>query len=243
VRCPAGAQQECFFQKHSWAGLEEAVRRVDIGGDEGLAIADLRGLIALVQASVLEIHPWGSTLDALEAPDRVTFDLDPADDVGFPAVVAAALEVRERLRAMRLDSFVKTTGGKGLHVVVPLAPKAGWDAIKAFAESLSTGMARDAPERYTANLAKRARTGRIFVDYLRNGRGATAVAAYSTRARPGAPVSVPVGWDELATLQAGSHYRVENLLGRLDHLGRDPWEELMRSRQTLPSPQGRARRR
>jgi bifunctional non-homologous end joining protein LigD len=240
-----GIQEECFFQKHAWAGLDtDLVHPVRMGEDEGLAISDLRGLLALVQASVLEIHPWGATTSDPEHPDRITFDLDPDEKVSFQTVIASAQEVRERLARMGLESFAKTTGGKGLHVVVPLAPKADWEEVKAFAEGFATDIAREHPERYTANMAKRARTGRIFLDYLRNTRGATAIGAYSTRARPGAPVSTPVGWDELSMLQTGNQYRVENLLNRLDHLPRDPWEALLACRQTLPkAPTGRARRR
>jgi len=236
VRCPGGYGKECFFQKHAWAGLDTSlVRRVRMGEDEGLAIADLAGLLALVQAGVLEIHPWGSTTADPEKPDRITFDLDPDESVPFQTVVASALEVRERLAAAKLESFVKTTGGKGLHVVVPLTPKAGWDEVKGFTEAFATRLAVEFPDRYTANMAKKARTGRIFVDYLRNGRGATAIAAYSTRARAGAPVATPVTWDELPSLRAGNQYRVDNLLSRLDHLSRDPWADLARTKQTLPS--------
>ena len=211
-----------------------------MGEDEGLAIADLSGLLSLVQAGVLEIHPWGATLADPEKPDRITFDLDPDESVPFGTVVASAIEVREKLASLGLESFVKTTGGKGLHVVVPLAPAAGWDEVKSFAEAFATGLARDFPDRYTANMAKRARSGRIFLDYLRNTRGATAIAAYSTRARAGAPVSVPVTWEELPSLRAGSQYRVDNLLGRLGYLPQDPWDAIFRNRQMLPQPFGNA---
>jgi bifunctional non-homologous end joining protein LigD len=193
LRCPSGSQKECFFQKHGWAGLDEGlVQRVRVGDDEALAIRDLRGLLALVQAGVLEVHPWGSTLTSVEKPDRITFDLDPGDGVGWEDVVQGAQDVRERLRAMGLESFVKTTGGKGLHVMLPIKPSIDWNAAKCFAQTIALAMAKDSPDRYTATLAKTARMGRIFIDYLRNGRGATAVAAYSTRARSGAPVSTPV---------------------------------------------------
>ena len=236
VRCPAGYTKECFFQKHAWAGLKtDRVRPVRMGEDEGLAIADLDGLLALVQASVLEIHPWGATVKDPERPDRMTFDLDPDEKVSFSSVIASAQELQKRLAELHLESFVKTTGGKGLHVVVPLTPKADWDEVKAFSEAFATRLASDYPDRYTANMAKRARTGRIFVDYLRNTRGATAIGAYSTRARAGAPVSTPLSWDELPTLPAGNQYRVDNLLGRLDHLKRDPWEAMAETQQTLPA--------
>ena len=241
VRCPSGIESECFFQKHAWNGMSKAIRRRTIGDEEILFIEDLEGLMALVQSSCLEIHPWGSTLGAVEKPDRITMDLDPAEDVPWTALIEGALEVRERLNAVGLESFVKTTGGKGLHVVVPLAPKAGWEEVKAFAESIAEAMAKDGPERFIATMSKRARTGRIFVDYLRNGRGATAVAAYSTRARPGAAVSTPLAWNELSPSIRPSHFTVENLPTRLRHVGLDPWADLDRVKQVVPGAR-RARR-
>ena len=235
VRCPSGTGTSCFFQKHAWQGMTKTIGRKTVRGEEILFIEDLEGLIALVQSGVLEIHPWGATVDSIEKPDRIIMDLDPAEDVPWTSLIEAAREVRERLRSAGLESFVKTTGGKGLHVVAPLKPKSGWDAVKDFAQELAAGMAKDSPERFVATMSKQARTGRIFVDYLRNGRGATAVAAYSTRARAGAPVSVPIEWSELPTLRSGGQFRVATLPGRLRHLGRDPWEELWSSRQTLPA--------
>jgi bifunctional non-homologous end joining protein LigD len=233
VRCPSGVGQACFFQKHAWTGMSRAVRQRTVGGEEVLFIEDLEGLLALVQAGCLEIHPWGSRLSALEKPDRLTIDLDPADDVPWTALIDGAVEVRERVKAVGLESFVKTTGGKGLHVVVPLTPRAGWEQVKGFAQGLAEVMARDSPDRFVATMAKRARTGRIFVDYLRNGRGATAVAAYSTRARPGAPVSTPVAWDELSPSIRPDHFTVENLPTRLRHLRADPWPDLHELKQVL----------
>jgi bifunctional non-homologous end joining protein LigD len=192
---------------------------------------------------VLEIHPWGSTLKDLERPDRITFDLDPGEDVAWDALTVAAREVRERLGALGLESFLKTTGGKGLHVVAPLTPHASWEEVKAFAQSIAEAMTHDSPARYTDTLSKRARTGRIFVDYLRNGRGATAVGAYSTRARPGAPVSTPLAWPELDAQRSANAFRVDNLLARLDHLKHDPWTKIGSLAQTLPKPARGARRR
>jgi bifunctional non-homologous end joining protein LigD len=242
VRCPSGVASECFFQKHAWNGMSSAIRRKRIMDDEVLYIENLEGLMALVQASCLEIHPWGSMLTAVEKPDRITIDLDPAEDVPWTALIEGAFEVRERLKAMNLESFVKTTGGKGLHVVVPLTPSVSWDEVKAFAQALAEAMAKDSPDRYLATMSKRARTGRIFIDYLRNGRGATAVAAYSTRARSGAPVSTPIAWDELVPSIRPDHFTVENLPTRLRHLGTDPWADLTRTKQVLSkSPKGRRR--
>ena len=198
-RCPEGIAAQCFFQKHPWSGMGKAVRAVSVPNESepAVAIDDLAGLLELVQASVLEIHPWGARTGAPDRPDRAIIDLDPNEDVPWERVVEAALEARQRLHNLGLQSFVKTTGGKGLHVVVPLAPTADWATVKAFTQALAEKMAADTPDRYTANMSKRARQGRIYIDYLRNTMGATAVGAYSTRARPGAAVSTPLAWDEL----------------------------------------------
>nr|WP_084731289.1 DNA ligase D [Microvirga vignae] len=247
VRCPSGTDKACFFQKHSWNAMSSLVHCQSVAGDEVLFVEDLDGLLALVQSGVLEIHPWGSTLRDIERPDRITMDLDPAEDVPWSVLIEAAFEVRERLRHVRLESFVKTTGGKGLHVVTPLKPKAGWDETKAFAQSLAEDMAGDSPDRYVATMAKRARKGRIFIDYLRNGRGATAVAAYSTRARSGASVSTPLAWDELSASIRPNHFTVDNLPTRLAHMKTDPWADLGRADlgradQVLPESQKLRRR-
>jgi bifunctional non-homologous end joining protein LigD len=162
-------------------------------------------------------------------------DLDPGEGVDWPGVIAAAREVRERLAAAGLESFVKTTGGKGLHVVVPLTPKAGWDEAKGFARDLAERMEADSPGRYISKATKKARNGLIYIDYLRNGRGATAIAAYSTRARPGAPVSVPLAWDELSPAIKPNHFNVGNLPARLERMRNDPWAEVLKIKQHLPS--------
>jgi bifunctional non-homologous end joining protein LigD len=235
VKCPDGAGEKCFYAKHAWKGADKSLKLVDVGdGEPMVAISDLRGLMALVQSSVLEIHPWGSKIKNLELPDRLTFDLDPGEGVEWASVVAGAEEIRERLERLKLESFVKTTGGKGLHVVVPLKPKAGWEAAKNFCQSLAEAMAYDSPEKYVSVMTKSKRRGRIFVDYLRNGRGATAVAAYATRAREGAPVSTPLTWDELTTGIRANHFTVENLRQRLDFVKRDPWDGFLKTSQTLP---------
>jgi bifunctional non-homologous end joining protein LigD len=235
LRCPSGTSQKCFFAKHPWAGLTEAVQRVDIGEDEPmLAINGLAGLIDLVQAGVAEIHPWGSGADRLDHPDRLIFDLDPGEDAPWSAVIEAAQDVRDRLGALGLTSFVKTTGGKGLHVVVPVEPSAGWDRAKAYTMSFAETMARERPDRYVAIMSKRARRGRIFVDYLRNDRGSTAVAAYSTRALPQASVSTPLDWDELSEGLRSDHFTVANIRHRLGFLRHDPWQDFFKLRQRVP---------
>jgi len=234
VRCPNGVAADCFFAKHAWAGLSDVVRRVPIGNKEpALAIENVEGLLSLVQGNVLEIHPWGSNLSDLERPDRLIFDLDPGEEVAWRAVIEAALEVRERLgSAFKLESFVKTTGGKGLHVVVPLLPSMDWECAKALCKGVAEAMAADSPHRYVAHMSKRARSGKVFIDYLRNDRGATAVAAYSTRARPGAAISTPLDWNELTEAIKSDHYRLSNIGRRLANLRRDPWEGFFEIRQT-----------
>ncbi len=235
VRCPSGIGGQHFYAKHPWHGLDPAVRRVDVGEKEPmLVVENLTGLLSLVQASVAEIHPWGSKADDLDRPDRLIFDLDPDEDLPWSAVIAAAREVRERLAEMKLASFVKTSGGKGLHVVVPIVPSVDWDAAKDFTGALATAMAKDAPDRYVATMSKRARKGRVFVDFFRNGRGATAVGAYSTRALPDATISTPLDWSELSESVRADHFRIDNLRQRLAVLKQDPWAEMFTLKQRLP---------
>jgi len=235
VRCPEGQGKECFYQKHATSAVPDVVGRVEIptGAGTYTYVEDLPGLVAMVQMGVLEIHPWGSTVDKLETPDRITFDFDP--DIGLPweRVTAAAIDMREALLGIGLQSFAKTTGGKGLHVVVPLAPKLGWDDVKAFTKWVADRFVAEYPERFTANMAKRARTGRIFIDYLRNGRGATAIGAYSARSRPGAPVSVPLSWEEIEAGVTPDGFTVATVPERLAKLSSDPWAEMAKLRQTI----------
>jgi bifunctional non-homologous end joining protein LigD len=198
-----------------------------------MVIDGLAGLLNMVQAGVVEIHPWGSRVGKLEQPDRLIFDLDPGEDVAWDAIVLGAREVRERLQQIGLESFVKTSGGKGLHVVVPTVPSLDWDAAKAFTGSVAEAMSRDDPGRYVATMSKRARRGRILIDYFRNGRGATAVAAYSTRARKEASVSTPLTWDELSQGMRADHFRVDNLRQRLRFLASDPWQGFFELRQQV----------
>lgn len=237
LRCPDGVSGECFFQRHIAAGIDAAhlIEIPDGAGRKLLAIANFDGLLALVQAGVLEIHAWGAKTDDLDTCDRIVFDLDPGPDVEWRSVIAAAREIRERLEAHRLESFVKTSGGKGLHVMLPVEG-AGWDAAKDFAHEIALGMAGDKPGLFTASMAKSKRTGRIFVDYLRNTRGASSVAAFSTRARAGAPVSAPLSWDELAPQRTADSITVASMPRRLSRLHSDPWADLPRTRQRLPAP-------
>ncbi|MFC3169080.1 DNA ligase D [Paracoccus fontiphilus] len=228
LRCPGGINGQKFFQKHAWNGISKHISQVKDPGKKAeeamVAINDLDGLMALVQSAALEIHPWGSTVADWDHPDTITMDLDPGEGVAWEAVVAGAHEVRQRLADAGLEAFVKTSGGKGLHVVAPLKPKADWPAVKAFTKALAGAMAADDPEAYVATITKSRRKGRILIDYLRNQRGMTAVAAYSTRARPGAAVSMPVAWEELDQI-GPAYFTVLNTPGRLAALDRDPWED------------------
>jgi len=234
LRCPEGAAGQCFFQKHATMGVAtEHLRLVPEKGDKIISIDDLSGLIALVQAGVLEIHTRGTTVDDRERGDRLVFDLDPGPGTGWKDVVAAAREVRERLERVKLKSFLKTTGGKGLHVVVPIKPEP-WETIKTFCHAVAESLAQDAPDRYVATATKSKRNKKIFIDYLRNSREATAVAPYSTRARPGAPVSTPVDWSELGSLKGANQFTVRNLPARLARLRKDPWTNIGRLSQALP---------
>ena len=234
VRCPEGAEGQCFFQKHARAGIPtEFLSTVQEKGEKIIALDHLDGLIALVQGGVLEVHARGSAVDDRERAERLVFDLDPGPGTDFKDVVEAAREVRKRLRRVKLTSFVKTTGGKGLHVVVPIRP-APWDIAKKFTQTVAASMAKDEPHRYTANPIKARRHGRVFIDYLRNSREATAIVPYSTRARAGAPVAVPLTWDELSSLRSANQYTVKNLAQRLSKLSGDPWAGMARSRQALP---------
>ncbi|HWH23009.1 MAG TPA: non-homologous end-joining DNA ligase [Allosphingosinicella sp.] len=239
VRCPTGQEKKCFYQRHAGSGVPDQLRRVTVPGfaDPYLYIDDLPGLIAMVQMGVLEMHPWAVTVEQPARPDRIIFDLDPDEGLGFAAVVEAALQVRERLERLGLVSFVKTTGGKGLHVVAPVEPVTEWRAAKAFAKSLSAEMAADAPERYLTRISKAERTGRIFIDYLRNDPTSTAVAPYSTRSRPGAPVAMPLRWDEVGPKLDPTKFSLKTVPGLLAAQPAHPWAEMLRVRQRLPEAQ------
>lgn len=247
LRCPTGTTGQQFFQKHAWKGLNRHVTPVkdpkDPAGEPLISISDLDGMMGLVQSAVLEIHPWGSMISDWERPDRIIMDLDPGEGVAWEAIIAAAEEMRRRLEDAGLAPFVKTSGGKGLHVVAPLTPKASWPEVKAFTKALADEMASDSPRSYVATISKAKRKGKILVDYLRNQRGMTAVAPYSTRARPGAPVSMPLQWDELGPAIGPAHFTLENTPIRLSALKRDPWADFKKAAVPLPRARGRAGKR
>jgi len=232
VRCPAGTKGECFFQKHIAANVKDSPLRhpVDAKEHDVIAVEKRDDLIALVQSGALEIHTRGSRVDALELCDRIVFDLDPGEGVGWPDIVAAAREIRDRLAELKLKSFAKLSGGKGIHVVLPIAG-ADWDTTKAFTQRIALAMAADSPQRYVGKMTKSLRKGRIFIDYLRNTREATSVAPYSTRARPGAAVSAPLSWEQLGRTKAANEFTVLNLK---KHFRADPWADIGKVRQKLP---------
>ncbi|WP_028081052.1 DNA ligase D [Solimonas soli] len=235
LRCPDGVGGECFFQKHLTPGFRDAVHAAHAKAkrDPYVYIEDLDGLLALVQMNVVEIHAWGAPLADPDTPDRIVFDLDPAPDVPWSAVKAAAQAVRERLAALKLASFLRASGGKGLHVVVPLSGRDGWDAVKSFAHAVASSLAQEEPQRYLDVASKTRRRGRIFIDYLRNARGATSIASYSLRARPGAPIAVPLAWDELGRLKSAAQYHFGNIRERIARHP-DPWRGIDEVEQALP---------
>ncbi|HEY4294769.1 DNA ligase D [Luteibacter sp.] len=237
IRCPGGIGAQCFFQKHVMAGLEHVgtAKLKEETGAQAVYLypRDEAGLIELVQFGAVEFHPWGSHVDTPDVADRVVFDLDPGEDVEWPRVVAAARMVRGLLDELGLASFVRTTGGKGLHVVVPLNPGADWDTVKSFARGFAEAMAAMHPLEFVSTATKRFRRGKIYVDYLRNGRGATAVASYSLRSRPGAPVAVPLRWEELGKIKSGSAFDLRSVPKRLARLKKDPWEGIGKVKQDL----------
>lgn len=244
VRCPGGQGKPCFFQKHAKEGLPEAIyshAEGEAGAEHFVYVRDAAGLVALVQVGVLEIHVWGSTVERLEYPDRLVFDLDPDPELGWAPLVEAALDVREELESAGLRSFVKTTGGKGLHVTAPLTGQSAWNEAKAFSRAVADRLVKKRPSRYVATMAKEKREGKIFIDYLRNARGATAIAPYSTRARPGAPVATPVAWQELER-DLRAEFSLGEVLARLSSERRDPWADFFEVEQSISEGGTRGRR-
>jgi bifunctional non-homologous end joining protein LigD len=227
VRCPEGIGGACFFMKHSQVWAPSGLRRVRIREKtkvgEYLIADDIDGVVGLAQMGVLEIHTWNSTFDTLECPNRIVFDLDPGRDVGWPRVVAAARMFRRLLESLELESWVKTTGGRGLHVVVPLVPHADWSDCLEFSRALSERVVDAHPAEYTIDFGKAGRENKILLDYLRNNRTNTSIAAYSTRARPGAPVSVPISWEELRPRLKPESFSVKTVPTRVRRRRADPW--------------------
>jgi bifunctional non-homologous end joining protein LigD len=237
VRCPEGTEKECFFQRHIARGqlphLYDTGIKVKGRNESYLMIKDVKGLITLIQWGVIELHPWGCLEDKPELPDRIIFDLDPDPSLPFTQVIEGAKEIRERMQEFGLESFVKTTGGKGLHVVIPIARALEWAPIKAFARAIADSMQHDNPKRYIAKSSKVGREGKIFVDYLRNDLTSTAVAAFSARAREGAPVAMPLAWEELKASLQPKTFNIETVPERLQKRKFDPWADFFTCKQKL----------
>ncbi|KAB7762481.1 DNA ligase D [Xanthomonas maliensis] len=238
LRCPDGVAGACFFQKHQGRQLGAHVKSLPLrqksGTEDYLYVEDVAGLLELVQMNTLELHPWGARVDDPEHPDRLVFDLDPGEGVTWNAVVAAAREIRSKLRAVGLESAVRLSGGKGLHVVVPIVPEADWEQARAFCEAFAQALATQAPDRYVATMRKAKRQGVIFVDWLRNGRGNTSVCSWSLRARERATVAVPLRWEELGRLGGPEAFPLDKALQRAKRQRRDPWAEVLALQQRLP---------
>jgi bifunctional non-homologous end joining protein LigD len=237
IRCPAGAGRPCFFQKHHTAGLEHVglARLKEESGNNAnyLVVRDAIAVRELVQFNALEFHPWGAKADRASHADRLVFDLDPGDDVPWAEVKRAAVDVRKRLTQLGLVSFLRTSGGKGLHVVVPLRPAVAWPQAKRFCQGFAEALAQSEPTRFVAVASKKLRPGRIFVDWLRNARGATSVASYSLRARPGAAVALPIAWSELAKLPRPDAYTLDTVPAKLRRRRVDPWAGIDAVKQDL----------
>jgi bifunctional non-homologous end joining protein LigD len=236
VRAPKGISGELFFQKHAerykMPGIEQLDPAFFPGHPAMLEVAKPEGLLSAAQMNVIEFHTWNGVKSAIDKPDRMTFDLDPGEGVGWPEVQQAAQLVRAFLTELGLPAFLKTSGGKGLHLVVPLKKQFDWDTVKDFSQAIVQHLARTIPQRYVAKSGGSNRVGRIFIDYLRNGYGATTVCAWSARARPGLGISVPVRWDELDGLKSGAHWTVRTVHTRLDQ-GNEPWADYETSRTGL----------
>jgi len=235
VRCPQGRTKQCFFQKHDTGGFPEQLRSRSVVEKDGdrqdyFYVQDLAGLVAGTQMNVLEWHIWGARFDEIERPDRLVFDIDPDEGLEFSAIVSAAIDIRDRLKDLGLMSFPMVSGGKGIHVIVPLQPKAEWPEAKAFCKGLAHALADEEPKHYTANLSKARRKGRVFIDYLRNERGSTAICPFSVRSREGAPVAIPLGWEELSKLKAANSF---SLAAAVERGKGDVWPKYFKLKQSL----------
>ncbi len=239
VRCPEGSDGECFFQKHYNPSTPEEIETVGIREKDGgaaqyLVIRTKKALVSCAQIGALELHVWGCRADAIEKPERLVFDLDPDEELDFAAVRVAAREVRDLLDALGLTSFAMLTGGKGIHVIAPIARRSSWDEAKTFCRGVADKLAAAAPGRYVANMSKKKRHGRIFIDYLRNERGSTAIAPFSPRRNPNASVATPVSWTELSNVSSAAAFTMETLDSRISSQRADPWTGYKKAaKQTL----------
>lgn len=238
LRCPEGLKGDCFFQKHPGEQFATSVPRTEIALKKGgtstyLYVRTVKDLIWLIQFGVLELHPWGCSTTDVEKPDTLIFDLDPGPDVSWPAICNAATTLRDRLDTLGLTSFLQASGGKGLHLIVPVKPEWGWNDLKGLAHGIARAHARDDPGSFTTNASKARRRGKVFIDYLRNGRGNTSVTRYSTRARENATIATPLRWDELNPGSTSNRYHLFNIRRRLSALRSEPWDGYEEARNTL----------
>jgi len=232
LRCPDGAEAKCFYQRHPGSGASKK--------GETLFVNSIPALISLVQNGTVELHTWGVTLPDARHPDRITLDLDPDPELPWEKLRAATVLTQTLLGGLKLKSFLKTTGGKGLHVVIPILPRLGWDEVRTFSRLVAEMLANARSDVFTSKMAKQKRTGKVFVDYLRNAEAASAVAAYSPRARPGATVSTPLAWDELDKTDLRTKFTVRSVPRRLAQLGHDPWRDYFATRQSITAAMRRA---
>ena len=237
VRCPNGWNKQCFYQKHPDAKVAAIIERVTVEESNGATLYmmanSVPAIVALLQMGALELHPFGSSAPKLHCPDRIIFDFDPDDEVSWDTLVEAVHLLKTLLEELGLTPFIKTTGGKGLHVVIPIRPAFGWDEIKPFTRAIAELLEQSFPDRFTATMSKTKRRGKIFIDYLRNGEGATAIAAYSLRAREGAPVATPIAWEELSQEVRRDYFNVKTVPDRLRTMKKDPWADFFTVRQSV----------
>jgi bifunctional non-homologous end joining protein LigD len=236
VRCPDGWSRQCFYQKHADPSVHEAVTRVEVPENNGPAIyfsaATTAALVGLVQWGVIELHPWGARSPRLDRPDRLIFDFDPDENLPWAALVSAVRQLRALLAEMHLIGFLKTTGGKGLHVVLPIHATLSWEDARSFSKAVADHLVRTSPDLFTANAVKAGRKGKIYIDYLRNAKGATAIAPYAVRAREFGPVAMPIAWSELESDVRFAHFNVGNVAQRLDRRT-DPWADFIGTHQVI----------
>lgn len=237
VRCPNGSESQCFFQKHISGKVPDAFNTFPIKEEKGagiyVSINNRRGLEELVQLNAFELHAWNSQWETYMRPDQIVMDLDPGTGVPWKEVVSAAFELKEMLEDLGLESFVKLTGGKGLHLHIPVAPLYDWDQIKSFSEALALELVSRNPKKYVANMSKKIRHKKIFVDYLRNGYGATAVVPYSLRAKPLSAVALPVEWSELKRIKGPQEFTLDKALKKIKTRKKDPWSGMLKLKQKI----------
>lgn len=237
LRCPGKLPKNCFYQKHTMPGTSKYIHQIEITEKNSkgyyLMIKDELGLISLIQSGAVELHPWGSRINNIEKPDIITFDLDPDPNVPWSKVTEAAKLIQQKLAHLDLQSFIKLSGGKGLHIVIPIVPVLEWSEIKEFTRAFAQYIVQLSPFDFIATASKDKRGNKIFIDYLRNDRGSTSVAVYSTRAKINIPISTPIRWNELSKIKSAQEFNIKNIQNRLSKQKKDPWEDFFKVKQRL----------